>query len=180
MLKYFILLKFIMVFYYVNQNEVNFVFLKIKFLIFILSGRKNFKYATYTFKWINHSFIFITSSIISTNEMFNWWTNNAIKSNKYIISTMFTISTCFRLKFSSIWFYWKFDFLGGKIQVNSDSSVLLEGHIFVLNSIHSFLVNKISKQHQSNTLETFELRSKNLIVKVMSGKLIEQNVDSVL
>jgi len=72
--------------------------------------------------------------------------------------------------------------IGGKLQVNSDGSVSLEGHIFVLNSIHSFLVNKIIKQ-QSNTVnasESFDLRSGNIIIKVMSGKLIEQNVDGIM
>lgn len=72
---------------------------------------------------------------------------------------------------------------GGKIQVNPDRSVLLEGHIFILNSIHSFLVNKIIKQQQSNAAnasESFDLRSGNINVKVMTGKLMEQNVDGIM
>jgi hypothetical protein len=59
----------------------------------------------------------------------------------------------------------------------------LDGHIHILNSIHSFIVSKISKQHKSNnsnTAETFDLRSGNLAVKVMSGKLLEQNVESIM
>jgi hypothetical protein len=59
----------------------------------------------------------------------------------------------------------------------------LEGHIFILNSIHSFIGNKnIHQQHPANaaSLETLELRSGNIAVKVMSGKLIEQNVEGVL
>ena len=74
-------------------------------------------------------------------------------------------------------------FEGGKIQVNPDASVSMEGHIFILNSIHSFLANKQSQQQKStNTAlpETFDLRSGNISVKVMSGKLLEQNVEGVL
>ncbi len=59
----------------------------------------------------------------------------------------------------------------------------MDGHIHILNSIHSFIVSKISKQHKSNnsnTAETFDLRSGNLAVKVMSGKLLEQNVESIM
>jgi hypothetical protein len=59
----------------------------------------------------------------------------------------------------------------------------LEGHIFVLNSIHLFLGNKKSHEQKSTNItpsETFELRSGNIVVKVMSGKLIEQNVEGVL
>ncbi len=73
--------------------------------------------------------------------------------------------------------------LGGKMQVNLDGSISLEGHIFILNSIHSYLIHKTSKQHQSNkwtTSESFDLRSGNLTVKVMSGKLIEQNVEGIM
>ena len=76
-----------------------------------------------------------------------------------------------------------FVFQGGKIQINPDGSVLLEGHIFILNSIHSFIGNKNTrKQRSANAapLETLELRSGNVTVKVTSGKLIEQNVEGVL
>ncbi len=61
--------------------------------------------------------------------------------------------------------------------------MLLEGHIFILNSIHSFLGNKKPHKQQSTSTtpsETFELRSGNIVVKVMSGKLIEQNVEGIL
>jgi len=97
---------------------------------------------------------------------------------------MFTIFTCFWFLFYSFGFYLNIYLflIGGKLQVNPDGSVSLEGHIFVLNSIHSFLVNKIIKQ-QSNTVnasESFDLRSGNIIIKVMSGKLIEQNVDGIM
>ncbi len=66
--------------------------------IFYISGRKDFKYASYTSQWINNSFVSLTSSIISTNKIYNWWTNYAIKWNKYIFPTMFTISSCFGLR----------------------------------------------------------------------------------
>ncbi|CAF0719495.1 unnamed protein product [Adineta steineri] len=69
---------------------------------------------------------------------------------------------------------------GGKIQINSDGSILLEGHIYVLNSIHSYLAHKTSKSHQSNPSEPLDLRSGNLTVKIMNGKLLEQNVDSII
>ena len=75
-----------------------------------------------------------------------------------------------------------YSFSDGKIQVNPDGSVVLEGHIFILNSIHSFLGNKILKQQSNspNPLDSLDLRSGNLVVKVMSGKLLEQNVEGVL
>ncbi|CAF0825398.1 unnamed protein product [Rotaria sordida] len=72
----------------------------------------------------------------------------------------------------------------GKIQVNPDGSILLEGHIFILNSIHSFLTNKASKKkdqsNNTNLSETLNLHSKNIDIKIMSGKLIEQNVESII
>lgn len=64
---------------------------------------------------------------------------------------------------------------GGKIQVNPDRSMILEGHIFILNSIHSFLIHKLSR-----SLDTLELRSGTIAVKMMPGKLLEQNVEGVL
>ncbi|UJR38233.1 hypothetical protein I4U23_030906 [Adineta vaga] len=69
---------------------------------------------------------------------------------------------------------------GGKSQITSDSSILLEGHIFLLNAIHSYLHYKLSKPNQTNTSESYDLHSGNLTVKVMNGKLMEQNVDSIL
>ncbi|CAF2428088.1 unnamed protein product [Rotaria sp. Silwood2] len=71
----------------------------------------------------------------------------------------------------------------GKIQVNLDKSVLLEGHIYILNSIHSFLINKISKNEKSNdtnSSESLSLHSQNTSIQLMSGKLIEQNVESII
>ncbi|CAF3412168.1 unnamed protein product [Rotaria sp. Silwood1] len=71
----------------------------------------------------------------------------------------------------------------GKVQVNPDKSIVLEGHIFVLNSIHSFLINKISKTEQTNNTnasESLNLHSNNININVMSGKLLEQNVDSII
>lgn len=53
--------------------------------------------------------------------------------------------------------------------------MILEGQISVLNSIHSYLINK-----QSNPSDILELRSGNLTVKVMTGKLFEQNVECIL
>ena len=58
--------------------------------------------------------------------------------------------------------------------------MILEGHISVLNSIHSYLINKLSNSKQSNPSDILELRSRNLTVKVMTGKLFEQNVESIL
>jgi hypothetical protein len=71
-------------------------------------------------------------------------------------------------------------YLGGKVHVNPDGSILVEGQIFILNSIHSYLVIKSSKQQSNNTNESFDLRSGNLITKVMTGKLIEQAVESIM
>lgn len=95
---------------------------------------------------------------------------------------MFTVSTCFWFLFYSILFlvFFKYLSLGVKIQVNLDGSTSLEGHIFILNSIHSYLIHKTSKQNQLNTPESFDLRSGNLTVKVMSGRLIEQNVEGIM
>lgn len=70
--------------------------------------------------------------------------------------------------------------LGGNSQMTSDGSILLEGHIFILNSIHSYLLHKAVKQQQTNLSDSYELRSGNLTIRVMSGKLMEQNVDSIL
>ena len=69
---------------------------------------------------------------------------------------------------------------GGKIQVNPDGSMILEGHIFILNSIHSFLLHKLSKIKSVSLSDTLELRSGNLSVKMFTGKLLEQNVESIL
>lgn len=87
--------------------------------------------------------------------------------------------------FTELLFYFQLSifFSGGKIQVNPDKSIILEGHIFILNSIHSFLINKSLKQHQTNLAkasESFDLRSGPIHVKVMIGKLLEQNVDGVM
>ena len=45
------------------------------------------------------------------------------------------------------------------------------------------MMNKISKEHKSmnsKTPESFDIHSGNLSFKVISGKLIEQNVESIL
>ncbi|CAF1605300.1 unnamed protein product [Adineta ricciae] len=68
----------------------------------------------------------------------------------------------------------------GKSEMTSDGSILLEGHIFILNSIHSYLLHKAAKQHQTNLPDSYELHSGNLTITVMRGKLMEQNVDSIL
>lgn len=71
----------------------------------------------------------------------------------------------------------------GKIQVNSDKSVILEGHIFVLNAIHSFLLNKTSNLEQTinkNPSESITFSTENINIKICNGKLFEQNVDSVM
>jgi hypothetical protein len=96
---------------------------------------------------------------------------------------MFAISSCFWLRIFLRFLYWNCLVLGGNTQVNTDGSVSLEGHVYILNSIHSFVVSKTSKQRQSNssnTSESFDLRSGGLSVKVMSGKLIDQNVESIM
>ena len=73
------------------------------------------------------------------------------------------------------------------MQVNSDGSVVLEGHIFLVNSVHSFLVNKTAKSPPSthktlstNSSDILELHTGHMSIKVMTGKLIEQNVDGLL
>ena len=71
--------------------------------------------------------------------------------------------------------------LGGQIQIHAEGSALLEGHVFVLNSIHSFLLNRIlKKQLLQKSSESFDLRSGSLVARVMTGKLIEQDVESIM
>jgi hypothetical protein len=70
-----------------------------------------------------------------------------------------------------------FDILDGKLQVHSDGSVELEGQLAVLNALHSFLVHKSSNRH---TMEFLYLRSEQIVMKVMPGKLIDQSVEGVL
>ncbi|CAF1610522.1 unnamed protein product [Rotaria magnacalcarata] len=71
----------------------------------------------------------------------------------------------------------------GKIHVNADKSVVLEGHIFILNAIHSFLLTKTSikeRSNNSNLSESINVSSRYLTIKVQTGKLIEQNVETIL
>ena len=83
------------------------------------------------------------------------------------------VAASFRLSNASL--------LGGQIQIHAEGSALLEGHIFVLNSIHSFLINwLLKKQLMQKSSESFDLRSGSLAVKVMTGKLMEQAVESIM
>lgn len=64
--------------------------------------------------------------------------------------------------------------------MNPDGSMIFEGQISVLNSIHSYLMNKLSNSKSSKSSDALELRTGNVTVKVIIGNLFEQNVESIL
>lgn len=108
MLKFFILRKSIMVCYYVNRNEVKieewFIFCMTFWMCLSYSGREDFEYAPYSDRWVDHSSFSITSSVISANEMFDWWTFNAIEWSQCLVSASSTIYKCFRYLSNEVWF----------------------------------------------------------------------------
>jgi len=72
---------------------------------------------------------------------------------------------------------------GGKFQVNADSSVVLEGHITILDAIHSFLVNKSTqalKTGKNDLTKFLDLRCRNVSIHLLVGTLVDQNVESLL
>lgn len=79
--------------------------------------------------------------------------------------------------------FFSFFYSGGKFQVNADSSVVLEGHITILDAIHSFLLNKSTQaltKGKNDLTKFLDLRCRNVSVRLLVGTLIDQNVESLL
>jgi hypothetical protein len=72
---------------------------------------------------------------------------------------------------------------GGQIRLKPDGSMIFNGSLFILNSIQSFLIGKVSTQQRTrdfNVTCPCTLQIETVSVKILIGQLLDQEVDSVL